>query len=285
MIYRFDPIVKQFVWGTESWIVSGIPGSESVVSGGPDDGKPISALFPGEFPLLIKLIDARRDLSIQVHPDDALAAQRHGTRGKTEMWYVTGADEGAKLLSGLKCSITPDEYRRRVADSSIADVLAEYSVSEGDVFFLPAGRIHAIGAGCRIAEIQTPSTITYRIFDYNRPGLDGKPRQLHVEEACDAIDYSVTDDYRTHYEACPDGEVTVVDCDFFKTALLDLGTEYTRSLADCRDFLIAICTEGSGLVGGTPLKAGEACLITADEVSVTFSPANGHFKIITTKTK
>lgn len=285
MIYRFKPIVKEFVWGTENWIVSGIPGSESAVSGGPDDGRTISELFPGEFPLLIKLIDARRDLSIQVHPDDGLAARRHGTRGKTEMWYVTGADEGAKLLSGLRCSITPDEYRRRVADGTIADVLAEHSVSEGDVFFLPAGRIHAIGAGCRIAEIQTPSTITYRIFDYNRPGLDGKPRQLHVEEAREAIDYSVYDDYRARYEACRGKEVTVVDCDFFTTALLELDAPCTRSLADCRDFLIAICTEGAGLVGDTPLKAGEACLVTSDEGSVTFTPEDGIFKIITTRTR
>ena len=315
---KFLPLFKNKVWGGnkikelgfdydplpncgELWALSGMPGNESVISNGFLAENTLSdALeiymgellgeknylhFGNDFPLLIKLIDASDLLSIQVHPDDSLAQERGMENGKTEMWYVIEAEKGATLIDGFSQQINAEEFQHIFSLGHLEDFLHTEQPQKGDVFFIPAGRIHAIGAGCRIAEIQTPSTITYRIFDYNRPGLDGKPRQLHVEEACDAIDYSVSDDYRTHYEACPDGEVTVVDCDFFKTAMLDLGTEYTRSLADCRDFLIAICTEGSGLVGGTPLKAGEACLITADEGSVTFSPENGHFKIITTKTK
>ena len=229
---KFKPILKTLVWGGEkiapfkgiktdmhnigeSWELSGVKGNESVVANGPLTGKTITELigeYKGElvgktnyektgteFPLLIKFIDARQDLSIQVHPDDELAARRHnGSKGKTEMWYVVKADKDAHLMSGLKQAITPEEYVARVAGNTITDVLHDYNVSPGDVFFLPAGRIHSIGAGSFIAEIQQTSDITYRIYDFGRLGLDGKPRELHTELAKDAIDYSVHEDYRTH---------------------------------------------------------------------------------------
>ena len=150
-MYKFTPILKTLVWGTESWVLSGVPGSESVVAEGPEAGKKITDLYPGQFPLLIKFIDAKRDLSIQVHPDNELAAKRHGCSGKTEMWYVIGAEPGAKLISGLKEPITPDDYVRLVEQDRITDVLAEHAVAPGDVFFLPSGRIHAIGGGCYLA--------------------------------------------------------------------------------------------------------------------------------------
>ncbi len=134
-MYKFSPIIKTLVWGTESWVLSAVPGSESVVSDGPDVGKKITDIYPGVFPLLIKFIDAKRDLSIQVHPDDELAFRRHGSRGKTEMWYIIGASKGAHLISGLKKSITPEDYVRLVAEDHITDVLQDYKVSEGDVFF------------------------------------------------------------------------------------------------------------------------------------------------------
>ena len=224
-LLKFKPILKTVVWGGEkiapfkgirtdqhnigeSWELSGVPGNESVVANGPLAGKTVTELISEygekligrsnyektgtEFPLLIKFIDARQDLSIQVHPNDELAAARHnGSKGKTEMWYVVSADKDAHLMSGLNREITPDEYVARVENNTITDVLCDYKVSPGDVFFLPAGRIHSIGSGSFIAEIQQTSNITYRIYDFGRLGLDGKPRELHTGLAKDAIDYTV----------------------------------------------------------------------------------------------
>lgn len=243
---------------------------------GPGKGKRISEIYPGEFPLLIKFIDARRDLSIQVHPDDELAAKRHGCKGKTEMWYVIDAAAEAKLLSGLCRRITPDDYVRLVGEDRITEALASYNVSAGDVFFLPAGRIHAIGGGCHIAEIQQTSDITYRIYDYNRPGLDGKPRQLHTEQAKDAIDYTLLPDYRTHYEHRPDSAVEIVRCPFFTTSLLELSK--SLDFASEAEFTILICTEGEAQLEGndagscTTLHAGEAALVLGDK-SVRITPS------------
>jgi len=280
-MYKFTPILKTLVWGTESWVLSGVPGNESVVSEGPEKGKKITDIYPGQFPLLIKFIDAHDDLSIQVHPDDALAALRHNCKGKTEMWYVIGASEGAHLMSGLKEKIDPGKYVELVEKGEITDALCNYEVKEGDVFFLPAGRIHAIGGGCHIAEIQQTSDITYRIYDYGRLGLDGKPRQLHTREAMDAIDYTVYPDYRTPYTAAPDSEVELVKCPFFTTTLLDLGKPFKKSLEGCGDFLIVICMEGEGTLNGVSLKLGEAVLLTPEDRSASFE---GRMKILTTHT-
>ena len=293
-MYKFEPIRKTLVWGTESWVLSGVPGFESVVADGPEKGRRITELFPGEFPLLVKFIDAKRDLSIQVHPDDALAFKRHGCRGKSEMWYVLDAAPGAKLISGLKSALTPDEYVRLVAEDRITEVLAEHEVSAGDVFFLPAGRIHSIGGGCYLAEVQQTSDITYRIYDYNRPGLDGKPRQLHTEQAKDAIDYQVYPDYRTHYEARVDEPVELVRCPQFTVDMVDLtpAAESSRRAAgnyfsdkfaekpisaplsaagDTVSFLVLIGVSGSGTVrspqGETTLAAGEAVLLMEGDLS------------------
>ena len=218
-MYKFEPILKTLVWGTESWVLSSVPGSESVVSEGPEAGRTLTEVYGGEFPLLIKFIDARRDLSIQVHPGDELARARHGGHGKDEMWYIIGASEGAHLYSGLAMPLTPEEYARRVEDGTIIDVLGDHKVAPGDVFFIPSGRIHSICGGCYLAEIQQTSDITYRIYDYNRPGLDGKPRQLHTELAKDAIDYTVKEDYRTHYERRENGPVELLKCEHFTTTL------------------------------------------------------------------
>ena len=160
MIYKFEPILKTLVWGTENWVLSGVKGNETRVAEGPAKGKTLNELYGEEFPLLIKFIDAKKDLSIQVHPNDEIAQQRHGCRGKTEMWYIIGAAPGAHLLAGLSKAITPDDYVRLVAEGRITEVLADHKVAPGDVFFLPAGRIHAICGGCYLAEIQETSDIT-----------------------------------------------------------------------------------------------------------------------------
>ena len=289
---KFKPILKTVVWGGEkiapykgieteqkhigeSWELSGVPGNESIVAEGPLAGKSIAELvkeYKGElvggqvyertgdqFPLLIKFIDAHKDLSIQVHPDDALAEKRHGTNGKTEMWYVIDAEPGAHLYVGLKEAIGPEEYEKRVADGSIVDVLARYDVEPGDVFFLPAGRIHAICSGCFVAEIQQTSDITYRIFDYNRPGLDGKPRELHTELAKEAIDYKVYADYRTPHTPAQDEEVELVSCPYFTTSLLDLTLPYAKDLSELDSFVVLMCLEGSGTleVDGEEVSIGQ----------------------------
>lgn len=289
MIYKFSPILKTLVWGTENWVLSGVKGNETRVAGGPEDGKTINELYGREFPLLIKFIDARKDLSIQVHPDDETAQRRHGCRGKTEMWYMIGTAPGAHLLAGLSKSITADDYVRLVEEGRITEVLADHKVAPGDVFFLPAGRIHAICGGCYLAEIQETSDITYRIFDYNRPGLDGKPRQLHTAEAKDVIDYKVYPSYKTEYERRQDAEMQVVSCTHFTTSVFDLTKKCTVSLAKLAsvpdNFYIAMGLEGEGTVrtqsAAAEIKAGEAVLIMGED-EVSFEPESAGLKLLTT---
>lgn len=278
-MYKFEPILKPLVWGTESWVLSSVPGSESVVSEGPDAGKTLTEIYGGEFPLLIKFIDARKDLSIQVHPNDELAAARHRCRGKSEMWYVVGAAEGAHLYSGLSSRITLEEYVRRVGDGTLTEVLADYYVAPGDVFFIPAGRIHAICGGCYLLEIQETSDITYRLYDYNRPGLDGKPRQLHTELAKDAIDYTVAEDYRTHYEHHWNEPVELVKCRHFTTTLFELTTPLRCPSPG--GWLTVMCAEGAGTVNGAPLRAGQALLLTPSETALELIPSPQGFKLLT----
>ena len=288
---KFNPILKSMIWGGdklrqykaidtdqknigESWELSGVPGNESVVSNGE------------KFPLLIKFIDARDDLSIQVHPDDAMAQAVHGQPfGKTEMWYVVSADMDAHLMSGLSAAITPEEYVSRVENNTITDVLCDYKVQSGDVFFLPAGRIHSIGKGCFIAEIQQTSDLTYRIYDFGRLGLDGKPRELHTELAKDAIDYSVSEDYRTAYTAAQNEDTLLVECEYFKTHLLDLTEPLSVDVKSKDSFMIVICLEGQGELKDSEgnvvaLKQGETVLLPAVTNEITFFP-QGQFKVLT----
>ena len=316
---KFQPLLKSVVWGGdkivpykgiestaknvgESWELSAVSGNESVVANGEFAGRNIVELIKeyksdllgakvyaesgDTFPILVKFIDARDDLSIQVHPDDDLATVRHnGSKGKTEMWYVVKADEGAHLMSGMSQQITPEEYVRRIEDNTITDVLCDYKVSAGDVFFLPAGRIHSIGRGCFIAEIQQTSDITYRIYDFGRLGLDGKPRELHVEQSKDAVDYSVLDDYKTSYAPELNKAVSLVECNYFKTHLLDL-TETVEVPVKANDsFMIVICLEGEGTLTDSNgytlnLKQGETVLVPAVTDQITFTPHH-KMKILT----
>ena len=279
-MYKFKPILKTLVWGTENWVLSGVPGSESVVAEGPEAGRTLSEVYGGQFPLLIKFIDAHKDLSIQVHPNDALALERHGCKGKSEMWYVIGAAEGAHLYSGLASALTPEEYERRVADGTITEVLADHEVAPGDVFFIPAGRVHSICGGCYLAEIQETSDITYRIYDYNRSGLDGKPRQLHTELAKDAIDYTVPDDYRTRYVRCANAPVELVNCPQFTTVLFEADAPLTCPAPGAGRWLAVACAGGAGTVNGTALREGEALLLTPDEKELRLVPSGPSLKLL-----
>ena len=290
MIYKFEPILKTLVWGTENWVLSGVKGNETKVVGGPEYGKTLNELYGEEFPLLIKFIDAKQDLSIQVHPNDEIAAQRHGCRGKTEMWYMIGTAPGAHLLAGLSKEITKEDYVRLVAEGRITEVLADHKVAPGDVYFLPAGRIHAICGGCYLAEIQETSDITYRIFDYNRPGLDGKPRQLHTEQAKDVIDYKVYPSYKTDYERKENAGVQVAKCQYFTTDVYELSKGVSVDLSGLaavkKNFYVVMCLEGSGSVLGTdgtrtPVKAGEA-ILAMGEKQISFEPESPKLKLLTT---
>ena len=310
-MYKFQPILKSTIWGGEkivpykqiasgqtqvgeSWELSGVKGNESVVAGGPEAGTTLPGLiarhgaallgkanferFGEEFPLLIKFIDARQDLSIQVHPDDRLAWERHKSKGKTEMWYVINAAEGAGLYSGFSQQIDAEEYVKRVGDNTIMDVLQRYEVSPGDVFFLPAGRVHAIGAGCFIAEIQQTSNITYRIYDYDRKDANGNGRELHTELAKDAIDYTMSPDYRTHYKAHTNATVELANCKYFTTNLLDLDTMMVRDFSELDSFVVYICMEGKASIRDNKgneifVHQGQTVLIPADTEVVTISPA------------
>ena len=304
----FKPLLKQTLWGGdkiaklkqladapegvgESWELSGVPGSETVVSGGPFDGQTlnevVAALGPAlmgqanyerfgrEFPLLIKFIDAHQDLSIQVHPNDEVA-HRHGKpRGKTEMWFVMESAPTAFLYSGLSMQLTPEDYKQRVADNTICDALARYNVGEGDVFFIPAGRIHAIGSGCFVAEIQQTSDVTYRIYDYDRRDKNGQPRELHTQQASESIDYRVAADYRTHYEPLPNQSVEVVSCPYFRTAVITVKGTAALDYTTIDSFVVLIAVKGSGTLtidgDRIPLQAGHTLLLPATTTSIELS--------------
>ncbi len=314
---KFNPLLKSTLWGGnkiipfkqlnshaenigESWEISGVPGNETIVKEGDFIGMHLNDVvrecrgllvgednyrrFGDEFPLLIKFIDARQDLSIQVHPTDEVAHRQGKERGKTEMWYIMESDAGAKLYSGLKQQITPEEYKAMVENDTICDALAQYEVKEGDVFFLPAGRIHAIGAGCFLAEIQQTSDVTYRIYDYKRKDKDGNYRELHTKEAAESIDYHVEKNYRTHYTAQPNRGITLVKCPYFCTSVYDIDSPMTIDYSSLDSFVILIGMKGEGMLtdneGNTvSLKAGETILLPA---TTRWVKAEGRVKFLET---
>lgn len=288
-ILKFNPIFKPTLWGSETWAVSAVKGSESIVLNGECKGMTLpevveqygaeflgnnnSEKFGNDFPLLIKFIDARQDLSIQVHPTDEIAVRQGRQRGKTEMWYLMDSDNDAKLYSGLKKQITPEEYTAMVENDTICDALAQYEVKEDDVFFLPAGRIHAIGTGCFLAEIQQTSDVTWRIYDFKRKDKNGNYRELHTKQASEAIDYTVESDYRTNYTSKKNQGVNLVSCPYFNTAVYDLDEPMTIDYEDLDSFVILIGLKGEGTVtdsegNTTTLKAGETLLLPATEKTV-----------------
>ena len=310
-MYKFEPLLKQTIWGGdkiipfkhldtkletvgESWEISGVKDNETIVANGEYKGKSLNELvrelkaklvgkenferFGEEFPLLIKFIDARKNLSIQVHPDDE-TAHRHGKeRGKTEMWYCVDIQKSKSahpyLYNGLKLQITPEQYKQMVENDTITDALARYEVHEGDVFFIPAGRIHAIGSGCFVLEIQQTSDVTYRIYDYKRRDKNGKCRELHTELAAESIDYSVLDNYRTDYTPTKNEGVELVSCPYFTTALYDLTEPMTLDYSELDSFVILMAVKGEGTISANgedmPFQMGDTVLIPAstEEVKV-----------------
>ena len=308
-IFLLEPAIKETIWGgsklkknygkqsdkaniAESWECSVHPKGLSKIINGTYKGKYLRDVLIAHpeylgnkikninsFPFLIKFIDAKDKLSVQVHPTDEYAKKHeHGASGKTEMWYVIKADKDASLYSGFSQQITPDEYVERVKNNTIMDVLQRYDVNAGDVFFLPAGRVHAIGAGCFIAEIQQTSNITYRIYDYNRKDKNGNTRELHTELAKDAIDYTLYPDYRTHYKAHSNATVNLADCNYFTTNLIDMDAQMTRDFADLDSFVVYICMEGNATICDNngyeiTVHQGQTVLIPATIQSVQLTPA------------
>ena len=281
----------------ESWEVSVVPGSISIVSNGELEGRPLDEViaedpenilgksvnerYQGKLPLLVKFIDAKRDLSIQVHPNDEMAQREHGKMGKSEMWYVIKADEGSHLYAGFRQHITPYEYQHRVADGTITEVLADHTVKAGDVFYLPAGRVHAICGGILLAEVQQSSDVTYRIYDYNRPGMDGKPRELHTELAAKALDYRVEKNYRTEYAQTNNRAVQIIDSQYFDVRVMQITTPFHRNMMKYDSFVISMCIEGDCTIrvrstgDEITLREGNTTLIPAAIADYDVTPING----------
>ena len=303
--FKFEPYLKETIWGGkqiaeykgikacsenigESWEITGVKGHESIVAEGgtscEDKGLTISELiqkyrekllgekvyeqFGTEFPLLIKFIDSRQDLSVQVHPDDKLAKERHGCQGKTEMWYIINSKPGAKIYAGLNKHITPEDYVRMTdketidGHSPLMDVIAAHDSHVGDIFFLPAGRLHSIGAGNLLVEIQQTSDITYRVYDFGRRDANGNTRELHIDLAKDAIDYNVYTDIRSTYDK--DAQIAeLVKCKYFDVRKLTIDKKASIDFK-IQSFVIAICLKGKAEINGTYIRQGEIILVPAD---------------------
>lgn len=306
-MYKFEPLLKQTLWGGdkiipfkhlntqmervgESWEISGVKDNETIVANGPDKGKSLNQLvseqkaklvgeenyqrFGDEFPLLVKFIDASQDLSIQVHPNDETAHRLGKPHGKTEMWYTLESAPSAHLYNGLKKKITTEEYEQMVANDTIVDALARYEIKEGDVFYIPAGRIHAIGSGCFVTEIQETSDVTFRIYDYKRKDKDGNYRELHIKEAAQCIDFTVLPNYRAGYEPILNKGVQLVESPYFTTAVYDLTEPMTLDYSELDSFVILIAVKGEGAItcNGEQMtfKMGDTILLpaTTNEVKV-----------------
>lgn len=309
---KFYPILKEKVWGGsklkelfskasgtfigESWELSGVSGDISVVSNGLLKGTTLSELielyaneilgerlalqFQKKFPLLFKFIDANQDLSIQLHPDDSLAKKRHDSFGKTEMWYIMQAEAEARLIMGFNQKMDETIYKKALSENRITEILNNVPVKAGDSFFIAPGTVHAIGAGVVLAEIQQTSDITYRIYDWDRPGTDGKMRELHNDLAMDAIDYD-TSDTKINYIESLNEAVLLKQTPYFTTNKLSLSAAIDRDVSALDSFVVYMCVEGTGeiTVGNVSenLKKGETVLIPAAAEEIKISTQSATF--------
>ncbi|MFC4721078.1 type I phosphomannose isomerase catalytic subunit [Geojedonia litorea] len=308
--FKFHPILKERIWGGqklknylnknsqstkvgESWEISDVEGDTSIISNGKFKGQSLKQIlldqkeklighknhqvFGDKFPLLIKFIDAREDLSIQLHPNDQLAAKRHNSFGKTEMWYVMQADAGSNLIVGFNQQVTPELYLKHLNDKTLTQILNFDEVKAGDTYFIEVGRVHAIGAGVLLAEIQQTSDITYRIYDWDRVDDQGNERELHNDLAIDAIDFEMKNDFKVQYETVKNKPNQMVRCNYFTTNYLNLDGLFKRDNHH-DSFMIYICTEGEATIhcsnSLTTLKKGETVLIPAGIKSFEISAEN-----------
>lgn len=314
---KFKPVFKEKIWGGnklntilgkdlpqnkkigESWEISGVKDNISVVSNGQLAGNNLQELveiymgdlvgdkvyekFGIEFPLLVKFIDANKVLSIQVHPDDELARKRHDAYGKTEMWYIVQADKNSDIITGFKQKINKKQYQKYFREGMLTQILNIENAENGDVFFIPAGRIHATGKGILLAEIQQTSDITYRIYDWDRKDKNGNSRELHTELALDAIDFSTYDNYKTPYKKAKNQSVSIAECKYFRTNILDFNKPIEKDYSLVDSFIIIMCLKGGLLMHNKNNKEqvspGETVLIPASLDNVIFEPL-GESKIL-----
>jgi len=307
---KFKPIIKDKIWGGtrlktmlnkncktdkagESWEISGFPGSVSRVKTGFLAGNSLEELievymgdlvgdgvfekFGTLFPLLIKFIDANDALSVQVHPDDEKARQYFGSYGKTEMWYIIEAEKEAEIIVGFNRPLDKATYQKHLEDKTLLSILNREKAVAGDVFFLPAGRIHAIGPGILLAEIQQTSDATLRIYDYERTDDRGKPRELHTEKALETIDFSTVANYRTQYKKHPDQPVNLARCNYFTVNYLELTREVEKDYISLDSFVILVCISGSFIIRyyGTEQEQafpGDTVLLPAELKNVQLIP-------------
>lgn len=319
MLYpiKFKPLIVERIWGGqklntffskslegisnagESWEISAVENAETIVENGFLQGNTLSEIieiymadlvgekvyekFGIEFPLLIKYIDANDVLSIQVHPDDKTAEKRHHAFGKTEMWYVIDADPDSYVISGFNKDVSKEEYLQYLNSGKLEQILKKVPAKAGDVFFIPAGRVHAIGKGLLLAEIQQTSDITYRIFDWNRVDKNGNPRELHTEEALDVIDYKEIKEPKTLYTPDKNKEVNLIECNYFTTNILEIDKEMEREYEWIDSFKILMCIDGCATITyegeNYIINKGETYLIPAVIDSITIKP-NSQSKII-----
>lgn len=296
---KFRPILKDKIWGGqklnlllqkesnlpnvgESWEISDVDGDTSMVINGGLEGQSLKHIlstykgdligeknyrqFGNKFPLLIKFIDAKEDLSIQLHPNDELAAKRHNSFGKTEMWYVMQADEDAKLIVGFNQKVTPELYLEHLHNKTLTKILNFDTVKSGDTYFIEVGRVHAIGAGVMLAEIQQTSDITYRVYDWDRKDDQGNERDLHNDLALDAIGFEMADDFRVDYGTEKNNTNTMVSCPYFTTNYLKIDQTIQKSNT-YDSFIIYMCVEGEARIKASNymevVKKGETILIPA----------------------
>lgn len=286
----------------ESWEVSGVDSSPSVIANGtwagyslPDViqkmpeailGKAVAKKYDNRLPILVKFIDTSADLSVQVHPDNKMALREHNKWGKTEMWYVIDAQEDAYIYAGFKEELSQEEYARKVADGSIVDALAKHLVHKGDVFYLPAGRVHAIGKGVLLAEVQQSSDVTYRIYDYGRMGLDGKPRELHTDLAAQALDYKVYPAYKNKYKDVIDTANACLDTEHFTVRVVSIHEKIHRNMIKYDSFVIQTCTKGECKIrirsthDEVRLQEGYSCLIPAAIADYDIIPISDEVKVL-----
>ena len=278
----------------EAWVLSGVEENETEILNGWLAGNSLNEIveiymgdlvgekiflkFGNEFPILVKFIDANDWLSIQVHPDDDLAAKRNEGMGKTEMWYILQADEGAELISGFNKKVDKNEYLKHLENKTLRSILNFEKVKSGDVFYIPAGRVHALGPGLLLAEIQQTSDTTYRIYDWDRIDAAGFTRELHTELAVDAIDYNVYKDYKTKYEDKENETVKLVESPYFTTNIIHLTQAIKKDYSELDSFVIHLCVEGEYEFKydseSLTVKKGEALLIPAVFEDVEIYPGN-----------
>ena len=314
----FEPNLQTKVWGGEkltawkqlpeqqhigeSWEVSAVEKAPSIIANGtwagyaltevidkmPQAilGKEVAKKYQNQLPLLVKFIDSNDDLSVQVHPNDDMAKRLHNSMGKTEMWYVLSADPGACIYAGFQKALSPEEYTRRVADGTIMDTLAKHEIHAGDVFYIPSGRIHAIGKGVRLVEVQQSSDLTYRIYDYGRMDLDGQPRELHTEYAAQALDYKVYREYRSDYVDKIDTANACIDTEYFTVRVVSIKEPIRRNMIKYDSFIIQTCTKGQCKIrirsthDEITLQEGYSSLIPAAIADYDIIPVNGEVKVL-----